>query len=124
MVLAFAPPGRYNTRPVVNAATQAHRERAWVEVDLSTLVHNARTVQTAARSARLLPMVKADAYGLGAVPVARELEALDPWGFGVATVPEGAALRGGRRPPPRLGFSPPPADEHRRHPPAAPSGVP
>jgi len=87
MVLAFAPPGRYNTRPVVNASTQAHRERAWVEVDLSTLVHNARTVQTAARSARLLPMVKADAYGLGAVPVARELEALDPWGFGVATVP-------------------------------------
>src|SRR3990172_10133084 len=100
MVLAFAPPGRYNTRPAVNPSTQAHRERAWVEVDLSKLVHNARTVQAAARGAGLLPMVKADAYGLGAVPVARALEVLDPWGFGVATVPEGAALRAGgiRRP--------------------------
>ena len=45
-------------------------------------------------------MVKADAYGLGAIPVARALEALDPWGFGVATIAEGAELRaaGIRRP--------------------------
>ena len=40
-----------------------------------------------------MPMVKADAYGLGAVPVARALERLDPWGYGVATVEEGRALR-------------------------------
>ena len=38
-------------------------------------------------------MVKADAYGLGAVPVARMLERLDPWGFGVATIAEGEELR-------------------------------
>src|SRR5215208_3860507 len=38
-------------------------------------------------------MVKADAYGLGAVPVARALEAIDPWAFGVATVAEGEDLR-------------------------------
>lgn len=84
----------------MNASTQAHRERAWVEVDLAKLVHNARTALAAAHGARLLPMVKADAYGLGAVPVAKALEALDPWGFGVATVPEGAQLRaaGIRRP--------------------------
>src|SRR3970282_1918105 len=93
MVIAFAPPGRYNTRPAVNASTQAHRERAWVEVDLSKLVHNAPTPPAAARGAKLLPMVKADAYGLGAVPVAKALEALEPWGFGVATIPEGAELR-------------------------------
>ncbi len=45
-------------------------------------------------------MVKADAYGLGAVPVAKALLGLDPWGFGVATVQEGAELRaaGIRRP--------------------------
>jgi alanine racemase len=66
--------------------------RAWVDVDLAALVRNARTV--AARSgSRLLPMVKANGYGLGAVPVARALEALDPWGFGVATPAEGAELR-------------------------------
>jgi alanine racemase len=38
-------------------------------------------------------MVKASAYGLGAVPVARALEELDPWGFGVATIGEGVELR-------------------------------
>lgn len=38
-------------------------------------------------------MVKADGYGLGAVPVAKALLSLGPWGFGVATVPEGVELR-------------------------------
>jgi alanine racemase len=68
-------------------------ERTWIEVNLAALVANARTVLARNRGARLLPMVKADAYGLGAVPAARALEALDPWGFGVATVEEGAELR-------------------------------
>lgn len=38
-------------------------------------------------------MVKANAYGLGAVEVARALEPLDPWGYGVATADEGRVLR-------------------------------
>jgi len=41
----------------------------------------------------LLPILKADAYGLGVVPVAHSLSQLHPWGFGVATVEEGAELR-------------------------------
>lgn len=44
---------------------------------------------------RLLPMIKADGYGLGALPVARALSALGPWGFGVATLDEARALRSG-----------------------------
>ena len=73
--------------------------RAWVDVDLDALVANARTL-SAACGARLLPMVKANGYGLGAVRVALALEALDPWGYGVATVEEGMVLRqaGVRRP--------------------------
>src|SRR6476619_6212784 len=66
--------------------------RAWVDVDLDAVVANARRVAEVS-GARLLPMVKANGYGLGAVPVARALEPLDPWGFGVATVEEGALLR-------------------------------
>ena len=69
-----------------------HLPRAWAEVNLGAVVQNARTVSRIS-GARLLPMVKADAYGLGAVPVARALESLDPWGFGVATPDEGAELR-------------------------------
>jgi alanine racemase len=38
-------------------------------------------------------MVKANGYGLGAVEVARALEVVDPWGFGIASVDEAAALR-------------------------------
>jgi alanine racemase len=66
--------------------------RAWVEIDLGALLRNAARVASHT-GIGLLPMVKADAYGLGAVRVARALESLDPWGFGVATVQEGAELR-------------------------------
>lgn len=67
-------------------------DRAWVDVGLDALAANARRIAEVA-GARLLPMLKANGYGLGAVPVARALEPLDPWGFGVATVEEGRELR-------------------------------
>lgn len=38
-------------------------------------------------------MVKANAYGLGVVAVVRALEAVEPWGYGVATAQEGIELR-------------------------------
>ncbi len=66
--------------------------RAWVDVDLGALVRNGRSLARRA-GVPLLPMVKADGYGLGAVPVARALEALEPWGFGVAALEEGRELR-------------------------------
>ncbi|MGI9076591.1 MAG: alanine racemase [Gemmatimonadaceae bacterium] len=66
--------------------------RAWVEIDLGALQHNGATLARLA-GVPLLPMVKADAYGLGAVPVACALERLHPWGYGVATTEEGAELR-------------------------------
>jgi alanine racemase len=66
--------------------------RAWVDVDLGALLRNGAALGTRA-GVPLLPMVKADAYGLGAERIARVLERLDPWGFGVATVGEGDELR-------------------------------
>lgn len=71
----------------------------WADIDLGAVLANARTVADAS-GARLLPMVKADGYGVGAIPVTRKLEAGDPWGYGVATVKEGEELRaaGIRRP--------------------------
>ena len=68
-----------------------HLTRAWVEIDLGALLRNGAAM--AARGAPLIPMIKADAYGLGAVQVARALEPLAPGGFGVASVDEGRALR-------------------------------
>jgi alanine racemase len=79
--------------------------RAWVEVDLGALVRNAEQYARAAR-VPLLPMVKADAYGLGAVRVAHALLATGPWGFGVATIEEGDELRRSGIALPILVFSP------------------
>ena len=66
--------------------------RAWVDIDLGALLRNGAQLKKRA-NAPLLPMVKADAYGLGAERVSRALEQLDPWGFGVATVAEAEQLR-------------------------------
>ena len=66
--------------------------RAWVEVDLGALRRNGAALANRAR-VPLLAVIKADGYGLGAVPVAGALEPLAPWGFGVATVAEGVELR-------------------------------
>lgn len=73
---------------------ESQQPRAWVEIDLGALRRNGAAVARHAGKP-LLPMVKADAYGLGAVRAARALEALEPWGFGVATVREGEELRQG-----------------------------
>lgn len=71
---------------------QSDTSRAWVEIDLGALRRNGAAIARHA-GVRLLPMVKADAYGLGAVAAVRALDALDPWGYGVATIAEGEALR-------------------------------
>jgi alanine racemase len=76
----------------IDEQTRGHRP-TWAEISLSNIAWNARLVgeQT---GAAVMAMVKADAYGHGAVPVAKYLEehkAAD-W-FGVATVEEGVELR-------------------------------
>ncbi|MDZ4865529.1 MAG: alanine racemase [Gemmatimonadota bacterium] len=80
-------------------------ERAWAEVDLTALAGNARTVARVSGT-RLLPMIKADAYGIGAPAAVRALAPLSPWGFGVATLEEAAALRATGVDHPLVAFSP------------------
>ena len=76
-----------------------------MEVDVGALVDNARTVAKIAGT-RLLPVVKANAYGVGAVAVSKALEQLDPWGYGVATLEEGVDLRAAGITRPVLVFMP------------------
>lgn len=63
------------------------------EVDLGALRHNVRVLQERAGAAELLAVVKADAYGHGAVPVVRALAEEGVGRFAVANVPEGVELR-------------------------------
>src|SRR5918999_884978 len=92
LVLHGSSEAGYTTRSSRDASMQSFEKRAWVEIDLGALQRNATAVAERAQ-APLLPMIKADAYGLGAIPVARALEPLEPWGYGVATIREGLELR-------------------------------
>lgn len=76
----------------MNSESSTAGLRAWVEVDLGALVRNANALAAHSR-VPLLPVIKADAYGLGSVPVAHALAPANPWGYGIATVAEGEALR-------------------------------
>ncbi|HSM14649.1 MAG TPA: alanine racemase [Thermoanaerobaculia bacterium] len=67
--------------------------RAWVEIDAGALVRNFRRVAGAVAPARVLPVVKADAYGHGVLAVAEALEPAGAPGFAVALVEEGIELR-------------------------------
>lgn len=70
------------------------RARAWVEVEASALRRNLLTIRDSVGSGpALIPMVKADAYGLGVGPALSALAPAEPWGYGVATVAEGRGLR-------------------------------
>lgn len=67
--------------------------RAWVEVDPAALRRNGRRLaERVGPGVGLLPMVKADGYGLGVATAVDALSPLDPWGFGVATAAEAAEL--------------------------------
>ena len=64
--LAFIPHARIRYPPTSTMTAPSETARAWVDVDLDALVANARTL-AAACGTPLLPMVKANGYGLGAV---------------------------------------------------------
>ncbi|MDE6996635.1 MAG: alanine racemase, partial [Oscillospiraceae bacterium] len=68
--------------------------RAWIELDREALGHNAAYLTSLLPpGCALMPAVKANAYGHGAVLVARELNALGIKAFWVASAAEGADLR-------------------------------
>ncbi len=67
---------------------------AWLEIDLAALRHNLAVLgRRAGPGVPIRPVVKADAYGHGAVPVARALEADGVAGLCVATFDEALELR-------------------------------
>jgi alanine racemase len=65
--------------------------RTWAVIDLGALRHNLRKVRQYAPAARVMAAVKANAYGHGAVAVARALGEVDA--LAVASLPEAVELR-------------------------------
>lgn len=74
--------------------TPTPRDRAWVEIDLTALAYNVRQLKRQLRQqTELMAVVKADAYGHGAVTVAQTVLQCGASWLGVATIPEGIELR-------------------------------
>ena len=93
--------------PPIYAGTAGHptdTARAWLDVDLGAVRHNAAVLRARA-GVPLVAMVKANSYGIGAeavcralgVPFGGEPAASDaPWGVGIASLDEAEALRAAR----------------------------
>ncbi|MBD2461158.1 alanine racemase [Oscillatoria sp. FACHB-1407] len=74
--------------------TPMQRDRAWVEIDRAALAHNVRQLkQWLSPKTDLMAVVKADAYGHGAVTIAQTALQHGATWLGVATIPEGIELR-------------------------------
>ena len=70
------------------------RLRAWIELDSEALAHNVDFLRSRLpERCRLMPAVKAEAYGHGAVLIARQLNRLNVNAFCVACLSEAVALR-------------------------------
>ncbi len=83
--------------------------RTWAEVDLGAVRHNVRLLKRRA-GVSLMAVVKADAYGHGAVPVARAALEAGADSLAVVTAEEGAELRGAGIGAPILVFTDLPPD--------------
>lgn len=69
--------------------------RVYAKIDLDAAAYNMEQMKNRiGGGARLIAVVKTDAYGHGAVPLAEVFEKLDyVWGYAVATLDEGIVLR-------------------------------
>ena len=84
--------------------------RTWAEIDLDTLARDFQAVRQAANpQAKVCCVVKADAYGHGAVRMAREFEELGADWFAVSNLEEALQLRFAQlqKPVLVLGYTPP-----------------
>ena len=73
---------------------EAQMKRTWAEVSMERLAHNYHNLRALTpQGTKYLGLVKADAYGHGAIPVAKELEKLGADYLGVATLDEAIEVR-------------------------------
>ena len=78
--------------PLTSQATKLLRP-TWAEISIPALVRNFGRARQLAAGRKVMAVIKADAYGHGAVPVARALAAQGVDWLGVATVEEAVELR-------------------------------
>ncbi len=67
--------------------------RAWIEVDLKAVKHNLQFIKSLAPKNQIMAVIKANAYGHGAIPIAKTVLSNGASWLGVALVEEGIELR-------------------------------
>ena len=85
-----------------------NKQRVCAYIDLNNLKHNIESIHNCNPNAKVMCVIKADAYGHGSIEFARVLENIDyVYGFCVATADEGIELRinGIRKPILVLGYT-------------------
>ena len=85
-------------------------KRTWADISLDNLEHNYNVLRShVGRGVKFLGVMKADAYGHGAVPLSRALEELGAEYLAVSNLEEAVQLRRGevRAPILILGYTPP-----------------
>src|SRR5579862_2823135 len=91
----------YGLRPMKQPGQSAGRFDAqfegrpvWAEVSLGAIAHNLRLIRsTIGQKRKILAIVKANAYGLGAVDISKALARMGVEAFGVTCSQEGVELR-------------------------------
>lgn len=85
------------------------KSRAWAEIDYQAIGHNVAEIQKLIGNTKIMGIVKADAYGHGAVACAKALQACGIDFFAVACLEEAKVLRqsGIKEPILILGYTPP-----------------
>ncbi len=92
--------------------TVNYLKRTWAEINLDNLAHNYHTIRKiAGEKVKFLGVVKADAYGHGAVRISKELLELGADYLAVASVDEAVELRQGGINAPLLIFGHTPYDQ-------------
>lgn len=82
----------FSKKPKIQS--KVYKGRAWAEINLSNLVHNLRELKRILpQDCNVMAVVKANAYGHGAIAVSKELNRYGVNHFAVATASEGITLR-------------------------------
>jgi len=75
-------------------SNQTQNSRSWLEINLSALRSNFLCIQQTVAPATIMPILKANAYGLGLVQIAKELASLGADRIGLADLSEARQLFG------------------------------
>lgn len=101
----------HTTSLTPSTQTQVSGPGAQALVDLGAIAHNVRVLREHTGSAQVMAVVKADAYGHGAVQAGRAAVAAGAAALGVATIDEAVALRSGGITAPVLAWLHPPGTD-------------